>query len=157
MQKEGALRIWFDTEFIDDGHTIELLSIGLIREDGRTYYAEPAEADRSRACPWVREHVLPHLAGPMKPRAVIAAEIKAFARGEPEFWAYYGAYDWVCLCQLYGRMIDAPEGWPMLFREVRTLYPQGFAPPAQQSTEHHALNDAIWTKDVWELLHAPAR
>ena len=48
------MRICFDTEFIEDGRTIDLLSIGLVREDGATYYAEPAEADEwpvgRRAC-----------------------------------------------------------------------------------------------------------
>ena len=74
------MRIYFDTEFIEDGRTIDLLSIGLVREDGATYYAEPAEADRDRASDWVRENVLPHLTGPVKPRAVIAQEIVAFVQ-----------------------------------------------------------------------------
>ena len=43
------MRIWFDTEFIEDGRTVDLLSIGMVREDGATYYAEPAETDRDRA------------------------------------------------------------------------------------------------------------
>lgn len=34
------MRIWFDTEFIEDGKTIDLISIGLVREDG----ANPAPA-----------------------------------------------------------------------------------------------------------------
>lgn len=33
------MRIWYDTEFIDTGTHIELLSIGMVREDGKTYYA----------------------------------------------------------------------------------------------------------------------
>ena len=40
------MKIFFDTEFIEDGKTIDLLSIGAVRDDGETYYAEPAEADR---------------------------------------------------------------------------------------------------------------
>jgi len=55
------MRIWFDTEFIDDGKNIELLSIGMVREDGKTYYAEAKEADRSRATGWVSQNVLPQL------------------------------------------------------------------------------------------------
>lgn len=29
-------QVFFDTEFIEDGRTIELLSIGMVRDDGRT-------------------------------------------------------------------------------------------------------------------------
>lgn len=119
------MRIWFDTEFIEDGKTIDLLSIGMVREDGLTYYAEPVECDTSRASPWVRENVLPHmrrwtlpLTVACRPRAHIAREIVAFAGKKPEFWAYYADYDWVALCQLFGTMMQLPDGWPMYCRDV---------------------------------------
>ena len=51
------MRVFFDTEFIEDGRTIDLISIGMARQDGRTYYAEVGETDLSRASPWVRENV----------------------------------------------------------------------------------------------------
>lgn len=31
------MRYFYDTEFIEDGHTIELISIGVVAEDGREY------------------------------------------------------------------------------------------------------------------------
>jgi hypothetical protein len=39
------VRVYYDTEFIDDGLTIQLLSIGMIREDGKTYYAVVNDLD----------------------------------------------------------------------------------------------------------------
>src|SRR5882762_5629922 len=33
------MKIWYDTEFLEDGKTIELISIGMVREDGEEYYA----------------------------------------------------------------------------------------------------------------------
>lgn len=57
------MRIWFDTEFIEDGKTIDLLSIGMVREDGKVLYFEPRECDRSKASPWVMENVIAHLEG----------------------------------------------------------------------------------------------
>lgn len=147
------MKIWFDTEFIEDGVTIDLLSIGLVREDGATYYAEPAEADRARADQWVTENVLPHLNGPLKPRKVIAAEIVDFVGEAPEFWAYYADYDWVALCQLYGRMIDLPPGWPKFCRDLQQVRSEGgYDLPEQTSVEHNALTDAIWAKEAWEFL-----
>lgn len=153
MVEKARNRIWFDTEFIEDGRTIDLLAIGLVREDGATYYAEPEETDRSRACEWVRANVLPHLTGPTKPRAVIAAEIVEFVGASPEFWAYYADYDWVALCQLYGRMVDLPKGWPMFCRDLKQVAGDRKLIP-QTTTEHNALTDAIWTKEAHAALSA---
>ncbi|WP_276206136.1 3'-5' exoribonuclease [Thioclava sp. IC9] len=144
---------------MEDGNTIELLSIGMVREDGATYYAEPAKTDRSRADEWVTTKVLPHLHGHVRPRAEIADELIQFAGAAPEFWAYYAAYDWVVLCQLYGRMIDIPAGWPMFCRDVQQLRAEIGVEvlPPQESTEHNALADALWTKAARDFLHTLVR
>lgn len=148
------MKIWFDTEFIEDGRTIDLISIGMVREDGTSYYAECLECDLSSASSWVRENVMPHLNGFAVPRARIASELIAFAGDSPEFWAYYADYDWVALCQLFGTMMDLPKGWPMYCRDVKQLCDSLGNPklPKQSSREHHALADAVWTRDAWEFL-----
>jgi hypothetical protein len=136
------MRIWFDTEFIEDGKTIDLLSIGMVREDGWRYYAEPMEADLSKAGEWVKANVLPHLSGKKIPRAQIAQEIVEFAGADPEFWAYFASYDWVALCQLYGTMMDLPASWPMYCRDFKQVAGDGYKmPPGNQ--EHNALADAV--------------
>lgn len=149
------MRIWFDTEFIEDGRTIDLLSIGMVREDGATYYAECAEADHRRASPWVRENVLPLLRGGRRlQRAEIADDVRAFAGPAPEFWAYYADYDWVALCQLFGAMVDLPPGWPRYCRDVKQMCADLGDPdlPEQGAVEHHALTDALWVRGAWEFL-----
>ena len=45
------MRYWVDTEFIAKPCTIDLVSIGLVAEDGREFYAESSEADWSKASP----------------------------------------------------------------------------------------------------------
>jgi hypothetical protein len=150
------MRIWFDTEFIEDGRTIDLISIGMVREDGKTYYAENDECDRTKASQWVKDNVFPHLRHDQrKPRYRIAADIYDFAGYKPEFWAYYADYDWVVLCQLYGTMMQLPEKWPMYCRDVKQLCDSLGNPPLIKQTEgpeHNALADAIWTKAAWEYL-----
>lgn len=150
------MKIWFDTEFIEDGRTIDLISIGAIREDGECYYAESLDCDLSRASSWVKENVLVHLNGFAVSRARIAADLIEFAGAKPEFWAYFADYDWVVLCQLYGTMMDLPANWPMWCRDLMQMREQVGRPelPSQISTEHHALNDAKWTKTAWEFLHS---
>jgi hypothetical protein len=148
------MRIWFDTEFIEDGKTIDLLSIGMVREDGLKYYAEPHEANLSRASDWVKANVLPHLSGAKTPRARIAEEIIDFAGDAPEFWAYYADYDWVALCQLFGTMMDLPKGWPMYCRDLKQWCDQLGNPnlPKNRGTEHNALADAVHAFDMWWFL-----
>ena len=46
---------FYDTEFIEDGQTIDLVSIGIVASDGREYYAVSTDADLSRANPWGEE------------------------------------------------------------------------------------------------------
>ena len=39
---------------------------------------------------------------------------------DPTFYAYYADYDWVVFCQnLFGKMIDLPEGFPMYCRDLK--------------------------------------
>jgi hypothetical protein len=151
------VKIFFDTEFIEDGKTIDLVSIGLIREDGKTYYAESYEVDLDKGDDWFMLNVYPLLERPAgkrenwKSRKQIAHEIKDFVGSEPEFWAYYADYDWIALCQLYGRMIDLPRGWPMFCRDLKQMA-GNVKLPDQTTPEHNALNDAIWVKESYEWL-----
>lgn len=153
------MRIWFDTEFIDDGRSIDLISIGMVRADGAEYYAEFAEFDSSRADDWIRQKIFPHLCGPRKARSAIAADVRAFAGDDPEFWAFYADYDWVALCQLYGRMMrDLPDGWPKFCLDIRQIVHDLGNPSLQrpEGGQHHALADARWNRRIWESLRGNA-
>lgn len=150
------MKFWFDTEFIEDGKTIDLISIGIVAEDGRTFYAESLECEYDRASDWVKANVLPHLVGGnyLRPRSAIARDIVEFVGDEPEFWAYYADYDWVVLCQLYGTMMDLPKGWPMYCRDIKQLCDDLGNPklPEQAGAEHDALQDARWNRQAWDFL-----
>jgi hypothetical protein len=150
------MKIWFDTEFIEDGKTIDLMSIGAVREDGAAYYAESLECDLSCASPWVKENVIPHLNGFAVPRKRIASDLIEFMGEKPEIWGYYADYDWVALCQLFGTMMDLPKGWPMYCRDVKQICDSHGNPtlPEQKNQEHNALADAFWTKSAWVFLQA---
>jgi hypothetical protein len=55
------MRYWFDTEFIENGKTIDLISIGIVSEDNRTLELFNRYAPFWKACDWVRDNVLVHL------------------------------------------------------------------------------------------------
>jgi hypothetical protein len=151
MSGADVSRYFYDCEFVEDGRTIDLVSIGMVCDDGREYYAISSEFDASRAGPWVRRHVLPHLPKPADPawrsRARIRDELFEFltAPGQPvELWAWCAAYDHVALAQLWGAMPALPRQIPRLTYEIRQFWQAAgspeVAPPAGE--RHHALIDA---------------
>ena len=54
-------RYFLDTEFIDNGSSVDLISIGVVCNDGREYYAQSVEFASEMASPWVKEQVFPQL------------------------------------------------------------------------------------------------
>jgi hypothetical protein len=94
--------------------------------------------------------------------AQIAAEVATFilATPQPHLWADYGAYDHVVLCQLWGRMIDLPEGVPMFTSDLQTERGRLGSPdlPSMPNvTEHNALSDAREVKHRYEWLMKQVR
>lgn len=150
------MRYFYDTEFIEDGRTIELISIGVAAEDGREYYAVSTEFDPERAGPWVRANVLPKLPPPAsqlwRSRRRIREDLEDFfglnsgrAATDPiELWAWVAAYDHVALCQLWGTMPELPRAIPRFTRELRQLWEDRGSPrmPPRSSDAHDALVDA---------------
>lgn len=178
-------RYCYDTEFLEDGSTIELISIGIVADDGREYYAVNSEAPWKRIAKhrWLVDNVVPSLPqlhgdarlhlgrkGPLgildwhhpdfKKKRGIATDVQRFLLGGdtlPELWAYYGAYDHVVLCQMWGRMIDLPSGVPMFTRDLQQEIARiGLEPPEQESGLHNALADARWVRDSLAWLERQA-
>lgn len=152
------LRYFIDTEFIEDGRTIDLISIGIVREDGGEYFAISVEFDEAKANDWVKQNVLPYLPSARaywKLRSQIRDEILAFVgEDHPEFWGYYADYDWVVFCQLFGRMIDLPKNFPMYCRDLKQTLDEIGNPevPFRPVQEHDALGDAQWNRRVFDWI-----
>jgi hypothetical protein len=156
------MRFYFDTEFIEDGRTIDLISIGIVADDNREYYACVSGYDADKANDFVKANVLPFVVDyPHRSREVVADEIKEFigakpGAGEPEFWAYFADYDWVALCQLYGPMSSLPICWPYYCRDLKQVIDEWGANkiPITKGQEHHALDDARWCRNAHSWLLA---
>ncbi len=146
------MRFFYDTEFIDNGRIIDLISIAVVAQDGREFYAVSAEFDPESAGRWVRAHVLPKLPPPAsrlwRSRRQIREGLEEFLGvdgDEPiELWAWVGAYDHVALCQLWGPMTSLPPQIPRFTRELRQLWEDHGCPrmPARPADTHDALVDA---------------
>lgn len=163
-------RIFYDTEFLEDGRTIELISIGMVREsDGAELYLVNAEmpVHLIREHQWLMKNVWPSLpltsAGHLdftSPLVVskieIAAAVRRFVGDTPfaDLWAWYGAYDHVALAQLWGRMIDLPSGIPMWTNDIKQEHARLGYPmlPEQESGSHNALADARHNMAMMQFL-----
>lgn len=180
------MKIFYDTEFIEDGRTVEMISIGMVAEDGRELYAVSEEIRsgelHQRICnqPWLMRHVVPGLpldsdkkgigwssssgdyfaldlsSNLIMPRRMIRNLAREFilATPSPELWAWYGAYDHVALMQLFGRMVDRPNGIPMWTNDLKQLCVQLGNPtlPTQKEGQHNALEDAKWNREAYNFL-----
>lgn len=185
-------RIYYDTEFIDTGAHIDLISIGMVSENGPEYYAVSCEFSMKNLVrnTWLIDHVwpsLPQVRGDarmrtmhghraksvnslvrlhealfdrydpaVKTRAQIAREVHDFvvAVRDPQLWAWYGAYDHVCLAQLFGKMIDLPRGIPMYTCDLKQEADRLGNPtvPRQEAGAHNALADARHNRVIAKFL-----
>lgn len=158
------MRYFYDTEFIEDGVTIELVSIGVVAEDGREFYAVSTEFDERKAGLWVRQNVLNQLPNPSsnvwKSRDRIREELYEFLTplggGVPELWAWVGAYDHIVLAQLWGDMTKLPRKIPRFTRELRQYWEMAGKPriSRQASGQHDALADARHNMVRFNEIHA---
>jgi len=173
-------RYYFDTEFIDDGRTIEMISIGVVCDDGRELYLVSSEFDRSCCDEWLQTNVLNQLPKCVCPgggtlshlghtnpdckwrtRAAIRDAIREFIREEPkeqiEIWAYYASSDWIALYQLFGKMMNMPKHFPFFVRDLKTFaidigFKGKFRDLLPDTGHHDALADAKWNRDAHKLL-----
>jgi hypothetical protein len=167
------MRYCIDTEFWERPGHINWISIGIVREDGKEFYAENSnfpwnwleqcakglheQFENPDTPKWLLENVRPHLRGgdALMDTAQVKEALGEFTLDsdyvihgkQPKFWAWYGAYDWVVFCWLFGRMIDLPEHFPMYVRDFRHVCEQydirgKDLAPAVAGTDHDALADA---------------
>lgn len=140
------MKYFYDTEFLEDGKTIDLISIGIVAEDGREYYAVNSDMPTYRIArdPWLMENVMSSIGHEIvttagrhedttlkitdeaaKSKFDIGKEVADFLNVRrstydlPKLWAWYGAYDHVALAQLWGKMIHLPKGIPMWTNDLR--------------------------------------
>jgi hypothetical protein len=152
-------KYFIDTEFIEGFHKprfgkrrhfIDLISIGVVCEDGREYYAVSTDFNPKDADKWVKENVIAKLPARVNlsdvsvsprlkqeslvwmPQKMIVPQLLEFFKCEwgelfyyapegIEIYGYFADYDWVLFCSLFGRMIDLPKGFPMYCKDLKQM------------------------------------
>lgn len=176
------MRVYYDFEFLEDYSHIDPISLGMFREDGKELYLIFQDCNTLAIARhgWLMKNVMKsiphmeytsHVTGTGQPVKDIGISdgpdvvTKQQARYriltflgdiDPEFWAWYGSYDHVALCSLFGRMVDLPIRWPMITLDIKQLHKQAGYPemPKQPSGLHNALEDARFNKVRYDYLIA---
>lgn len=154
-------RFFLDTEFIEGFHKplfgkkrhfIDLVSIGIVRDDGKELYMVSSDYNFFKASPWVVDNVIApiyrqeihgdarnhytidnfHKYYGAPNESIKKAILKFFGCWRDQhFWrapediqvyGYYSDYDWVLFCSLFGKMIDLPKGFPMYCRDLKQSF-----------------------------------
>lgn len=142
------MKYFLDTEFIERPGSIQLISIGIVAEDGREYYQIARGFDYQEVwCDdWLRQNVISQILSEssngygVTPDITYDSMVQVFESSalwtheiakevldligddsDPKFYGYYADYDWVVFCWLFGRMIDLPKNFPMYCRDLKQM------------------------------------
>jgi hypothetical protein len=138
------MKIFFDTEFTGLHQKTTLISIGLISEDGKTFYGEFIDYDKSQIDDWLQKNVINNLYLENKPQQIIDSplirkekrlldnvkwrgtsdEIKKYLElwlsqfEKIEIWSDCLSYDWVLFNDL---IADYSSGYPQLPKNINYI------------------------------------
>lgn len=118
------MNIYFDTEFTGLHKDTSLISIGLIADDGRTFYAEFTDYKKEQVNDWIKENVINNLTNPplnvsgndwtmtgIKPlvRTAILQWLEKYSHEEITLISDVCHYDMVVFIDLFGSAFDLPK------------------------------------------------
>ena len=137
-------KIFFDTEFTGLHKNTTLISIGIVSDCGRTFYAEFTDYDKTQLNMWLIKNVMfklkfedgedihvvkyscDHTETEMSgSKKEISAElVKWFNSFEDniEMWSDCLAYDWVLFCDLFGGAMKIPSCIYYIPFDISTLF-----------------------------------
>lgn len=132
------MKLFLDTEFTALKQDARLISLALVSEEGRYFYAEFTDFDRDTLSDWHKEHVLAHLlldentsfdwpthGTTLKGDYKIIKEALTTWLSQwtaIEIWADVPAYDWVFFCELFGGALHIPSQIHFIVRDLATFF-----------------------------------
>lgn len=133
-------KIFFDTEFTGLHQNTTLISIGLISECGKTFYAELTDYDQKQVDDWLQKNVIENLT--LKNKGLnevyetvdkitfkgdlqnlkLALEYYFKQFEEVEIWSDCLSYDWVLFNQIFGHAFNIPKNVYYIPFDICTLF-----------------------------------
>ena len=162
------MKVFFDTEFTGLHQNTTLISIGLIAEDGRTFYAELTDYDKDQVDEWIQKNVIDnltihqarknyyrvtdteeiYLGDKEKIRRKLTEWLEQF--DQVEMWSDCLSYDWMLFNQLFGHAFNIPKNVYYIPFDICVLFKlKGIDPDINREEfagfngkKHNALHDA---------------
>lgn len=168
-------KVFFDTEFTGLHQKTTLISIGMISECGKTFYAELTDYDGRQVDDWIDENVLSKLmllSMGVQSHGEVTGNEHVLVCGEKaevsqilnqwlsqfqhvEIWSDCLAYDWVLFCNIFGNAFDIPKNVYYIPFDICTLFKakgidpdvnrEGFAGMGDEDINKH---NALWDAKV---------
>lgn len=162
-------KVFFDTEFTGLHQNTTLISIGLISECGKTFYAELVDYDKTQVDDWLQENVIKNLKNQlMLTNSYDGTEnmnckcdmehLKIYLTNwleqfdEIKMWSDCLSYDWVLFNQIWGHAFNIPKNVYYIPFDICTLFKiRGIDPDINREKfvmldnneeKHNALHDA---------------
>lgn len=140
MQLTKRTKLFFDTEFTGLHQNTTLISIGLISECGKTFYAELTDYDQTQIDDWLQKNVIEKLTlknkrlnevyvitdkmtfkGDLKHlKLALEHYFKQFE--QVEMWSDCLSYDWVLFNQIWGHAFSIPKNIFYIPFDICTLF-----------------------------------
>ena len=138
-----SVKLFLDTEFTGLHQHTSLISIGIISENGKTFYAEFTDYNRMYVDNWIRENVINNLIIPDEelgnlgmsievtseysrikgPLLVVKRELEdwLYQFDQVEIWSDCFTYDQMLFNQLWGHALSIPKNIYYIWFDLATL------------------------------------
>jgi len=160
------MKVFFDTEFTGLHKNTTLISIGMVSEDGKEFYAELNDYDQSQIDDWLRSNVIANLyqgdaaMNTTETAHCVTEWLSQFDK--VEMWSDCLAYDWVLFNHLFGHAFNIPKNVYYIPFDICTLFAaKGIDPDVNREqfagidgAKHNALHDARAIRACYERLTA---
>ena len=139
-------KLFLDTEFTGLHQATTLISLGIISECGKTFYAEFTDYDRTQLNDWLEENIIPNTWVAVHEPITSMGEVVGDSRwadvhvfGSSDYikpflekwlsqfekiviWSDCLAYDWVLFNQIWGHAFSIPENVYYIAMDICTLF-----------------------------------
>ena len=169
------MKLFYAAEFTGLHKNTTLISLGVIDENGRSFYAVCTDYDTTQVDSWLQSNVLDKLYEYDAPvvvgtRAEVKAALLEFLQ-DYESMHFVGdciSFGWVVFCDLFGGSMELPENISYMPMDICTMfYMKGLDPLSPREAfcghtacthlKHNALYDAsIIRHSFFELLKHPS-
>lgn len=170
------MKIFLDTEFTGLHQHTSLISLGLIDEQGKMFYAEFNDYKLNQVDEWIQKNVIDNLAYnhtlmtlniskhndiSMKgTRDTVTSELRRWLSqyDSVEIWSDCLAYDWVLFNELFGHAFNIPSNVYYIPFDLSTLlWAKGIDPDVNRETfagyiwnsdNHYPKHSALWDAKI---------